>query len=59
MQQFLEPGHSDKVRIVVDHREDQLFDQIFLQYGAEIDRRVLEVGDFICSSRLIVERKTR
>ena len=27
--------------------------------GAEVDRRVLDVGDFLCSARLAVERKTR
>ncbi|MFH1785898.1 MAG: ERCC4 domain-containing protein [Candidatus Micrarchaeota archaeon] len=59
MQQFLESEPSNKVRIAIDHREDQLFDEIFEKYGAEVDRRVLEVGDFLCSSRLVVERKTR
>ncbi|VVC03390.1 3'-flap repair endonuclease Xpf [Candidatus Bilamarchaeum dharawalense] len=59
MQQFLESTPSDKIRIAIDHREDQLFDNLFKGWGAEVDRRVLDVGDFLCSSRLVVERKTR
>lgn len=27
--------------------------------GADVDRRALEIGDFLCSARLAVERKTR
>lgn len=59
MQQFLESVPSDKIRIAVDHREDELFDEFFKGWGAEVDRRVLDVGDFLCSSRVVVERKTR
>ncbi|MFH1521253.1 MAG: ERCC4 domain-containing protein [Candidatus Micrarchaeota archaeon] len=59
MQQFLDAAPSDKVRIVVDHREDKLFDEFFKGWGAEVDRRVLDVGDFLCSSKVVVERKTR
>lgn len=59
MQQFLETVPSDKIRIAVDHREDELFDEFFKKWGAEVDRRVLDVGDFLCSSRVVIERKTR
>jgi Fanconi anemia group M protein len=59
MQQFLEVATSDKVRIAVDHREDEIFDSFFKKWGAEVDRRVLDVGDFLCSFRVAVERKTR
>ncbi len=62
MQEFLEgdqPSESDKLQIVIDQREDELFDEYFRKYGAIVDRRMLGVGDFLCSSRLCVERKTR
>jgi Fanconi anemia group M protein len=59
MQQFLDPPETSRIRIAVDHREDPIFDQIFRRMGADVDRRVLEVGDFLCSARLAVERKTR
>lgn len=58
-QQFLEGGPAGTVRIVVDHREDGRFDALLRSFGAEVDRRVLAVGDFLCSARLAVERKTR
>jgi Fanconi anemia group M protein len=59
IQQFLDPPESGRIRIAVDHREDPLFDQIFRRMGADVDRRALEIGDFLCSARLAVERKTR
>ena len=59
MQQFLPAGHSGTVRIAVDHREDELFDKLLKSYGADVERRTLGVGDFLCSARLAVERKTR
>jgi Fanconi anemia group M protein len=59
MQQFLEPPKNERVTIAIDQREDETFDQILKGLGADIDRRVLSVGDFLCSARLVVERKTR
>ncbi len=59
MQQFLDAGEPGKVLIAVDHREDQYFDELLKTMDAHIDRRVLEVGDFLCSARLVVERKNR
>ena len=59
MQQFLESPKSSRIRIAVDHREDEAFDTMLRSMGAEVDRRVLLVGDFLCSARLAVERKTR
>ncbi|MBI5047022.1 hypothetical protein HZC07_04820 [Candidatus Micrarchaeota archaeon] len=56
---ILDSSTSDKVQIAVDEREDELFDDFFISYGAKVDRRMLSVGDFICSARLAVERKTR
>lgn len=48
-----------KAKIVIDQREDQQFDSFLASSGGEIERRQLEVGDFLCSGRLVVERKTR
>ncbi|HSB46536.1 MAG TPA: ERCC4 domain-containing protein [Candidatus Bilamarchaeum sp.] len=59
MQQFLDPPESGQITIAVDQREDGFFDQLFRRMGAHVDRRVLSVGDFLCSARLAVERKTR
>ena len=59
MQQFLDPPKSDHITIAVDHREDEGFDRIFKKMGAHVDRGVLQVGDFLCSARLVIERKTR
>ncbi|MDD5172468.1 MAG: ERCC4 domain-containing protein [Candidatus ainarchaeum sp.] len=59
MQQFLGAPSDARVRVAVDHREDEIFDDLFKGMGAEVDRRLLDVGDFLCSSRLVIERKTR
>lgn len=59
MQQFLDVKPSDKAKIVIDHREDEQFDKLLQQDGAFVERQQLSVGDFICSARCIVERKTR
>jgi len=59
MQQFLDSGDSDTVKVAVDHREDSLFDDYFKSQGAIVHRVALEVGDFLCSARVVVERKSR
>ena len=59
MQQFLDPPEGGRVSIAVDQREDGAFDALFRSLGADVLRQVLLVGDFLCSSRLAVERKTR
>ncbi len=59
MQQFLDSPESPKITIAVDEREDRFFDDTFRSLGAEVERRVLSVGDFLCSARVAVERKTR
>lgn len=59
MQQFLDSPESGKATIAVDHREDPVFDEILKGLGAHVERRALDVGDFLCSARLVVERKTR
>jgi len=59
MQQFLEAPQTKRITIAVDHREDVLFDELLKGMGADVDRRALGVGDFLCSARLAIERKTR
>jgi len=59
MQQFLESSPGGRPRIAVDHREDEEFDELLNGLGADVERRALDVGDFVCSARLVVERKTR
>ncbi len=44
---------------MIDQREDELFEELLEGMGADVERQVLEVGDFLCSERLVVERKTR
>lgn len=58
MQQFLDT-ESNGIQIAVDHREAEEFDSLLKDMGASVKRTVLSVGDFICSARLAVERKTR
>ncbi|MBU0591911.1 hypothetical protein KKF81_00890 [Candidatus Micrarchaeota archaeon] len=58
-QQFLDPIPSDVPLIAIDQREDPIFDKILSGLGARTQRKVLDVGDFICSVRLAIERKTR
>ena len=48
-----------KVKIIVDVRESRIFDELFEEYGAVAKRQQLQVGDFLCSENLVVERKTR
>lgn len=55
-QKILETG---KVRIIVDHRETK--NHVFLnlkQLDVDLIRKQLKVGDYICSERVCVERKT-
>lgn len=69
-QQFLEFPESDKINdkndsscdkviIVIDHRESELLDGYLKEMGAIVKRQVLQIGDFLCSAHLAVERKTR
>ena len=50
---------AQKALVVVDAREDPAFARMLEKAGAAIERRQLEVGDFLCSGRLVVERKSR
>ena len=47
------------VTIVIDQRESREFDDALAEFGAKVERKQLELGDFLCSERLVVERKTR
>lgn len=47
-----------KVRVIVDKRERD-FPTLFAELGAEVEEKMLELGDFLCSDRTVVERKTR
>ncbi|MBI2079593.1 hypothetical protein HYT84_02420 [Candidatus Micrarchaeota archaeon] len=46
-------------KIIVDNRESEDFDHLLHSLGAETERKQLELGDFVCSDRVIIERKTR
>ncbi len=59
MQQFLDTADSDSLRIIIDYRESKRFDDAFISLGAKVVRMSLDVGDFLCSARLVVERKER
>jgi ERCC4-type nuclease len=50
---------KDKVRIIVDHRESK--NHVFLNlqdFDVSLVRKQLKTGDYICSERVCVERKT-
>lgn len=59
LQQFLDSPEREKVKIIIDNRESGLFDKYLSGMGAVTKRQQLDLGDFICSSKLAVERKTR
>lgn len=48
-----------KAVIAVDAREDSLFCELLESHGAEVQVSTLPVGDFICSDRTVIERKSR
>ncbi len=58
-QQFLEAPMPERAKIIIDHREDLYFDELLRVHGATVERSQLVIGDFICSARCIIERKTR
>lgn len=47
-----------KAKIIVDKRE-RGFSRLLSELGAEAEEKMLEVGDFLCSEKTVVERKTR
>jgi len=59
MQQFLEVEPSNQVKIIIDKRDDSQFEEELRKLGAKVEWKMLDVGDFLCSHRTVVERKTR
>lgn len=55
----MSPGSPKSPTIAVDSREENFFPQALKAMGAEVQVSSLPVGDFICSDRVVVERKTR
>ncbi len=50
---------KDRALIVMDQRESADFVRLLSDAGVDVERKQLQVGDFLCSERLAVERKTR
>jgi Fanconi anemia group M protein len=50
---------KDRALIVMDQRESADFVKLLSDAGVDVERKQLQVGDFLCSGRLAVERKTR
>jgi len=48
---------SNKVRIIVDNRERHIADY-FSEFDVDLVFQQLKIGDFICSDRVCIERKT-
>ncbi len=48
-----------KAQIAVDTRESGAFCELLKSHGADVSVSPLIVGDFICSDRTVIERKTR
>ncbi|MBU0586581.1 RNA helicase, partial [Candidatus Micrarchaeota archaeon] len=49
---------QQKAKVIIDKRE-RLFPSLFLELGAEVEEKMLELGDFLCSEKTVIERKTR
>lgn len=58
-QKMLEKFNTEKVKVIVDHREipSGVIHEL-AQFGIEVEARQLDVGDFILSDRVGVERKS-
>lgn len=48
-----------KPKIIMDTRENPLIKELLEMQGAEVQNKLIPTGDFICSDRAVVERKTR
>lgn len=46
-----------KIKVIVDTREHG-FSNLLSELGAEVEERMLEIGDFVCSEQTAIERKT-
>lgn len=49
--------YPGKIAIVSDYREKRVI-EVLRRLGATINETNLEVGDFVCSERVVIERKT-
>ena len=45
--------------IVIDARESDNFIRLLSGIGATVEKKTLDLGDFLCSDKTVVERKTR
>ena len=54
-QMLLKP--EGKIVVVCDYRERETI-ELLEKIGAVVNKRNLEVGDFVCSQRIVIEKKT-
>jgi len=54
-QMLLKP--EGKIVVICDYRERETI-ELLKKIGANVNVRSLEVGDFVCSQRIVIERKT-
>ncbi len=55
----MKDSEEQKIKIIMDIRERASgVESGFLEIGAEIDLQQLDIGDYICSDRVCIERKT-
>ncbi|MCC7552584.1 hypothetical protein KO317_02875 [Candidatus Micrarchaeota archaeon] len=47
------------IKIHMDRREDEFIKELLLDLGADVEVSTLTIGDFICSEKTVVERKTK
>jgi Fanconi anemia group M protein len=50
---------AESISIVIDKRENRSFEGELAALGARVEWRQLELGDFLCSDKTVIERKTR
>ncbi|MCX8163317.1 MAG: helix-hairpin-helix domain-containing protein [Candidatus Micrarchaeota archaeon] len=48
-----------KPKIYIDSNEPKIYQQILKELGAEVEQKKLDVGDFVLSENVVVERKTK
>ena len=49
---------TNEITVIADNRETMNIDKLLESYGARVITRKLEVGDYILSDQVAVERKT-
>ncbi len=45
--------------VIIDNREDASLEKALISLGAKVEWKQLELGDFLCSDKTVIERKTR